>query len=98
VKSYNIAEIAERDIENIWDFIATDNPTMADRLEDEFFETFEKLSAFPGIGHRREDLTSDPGLRFFSVKRFLIVYRENHGIVEIARVFGAAQDVVNRLI
>jgi plasmid stabilization system protein ParE len=36
---------ALQDLEDIWDFIAADNATAADKLEDEFFEAFERRSA-----------------------------------------------------
>ena len=47
----------------------------------------------PVLGHRREDLTPDPTVRFILVARFLVVYREREDVVEVARVLGAAMDI-----
>ena len=38
--------------------------TIALKVEQELFGVFEKLATFPGLGHRRRDLTSLP-LHFF---------------------------------
>ncbi len=42
---------ALQDLQDIWDFIAADNVKAADKLEDEFFEAFERLTQHPGMGH-----------------------------------------------
>lgn len=61
------------DVEEIWEFIATDNVDAADRTVEEVFEAITSLVAFPQIGHSRADLTSRP-LRFHPVRNFLVVY------------------------
>lgn len=38
------------DLDGIWDYIARDNPTAADKMLDEFNERFVLLSKNPGIG------------------------------------------------
>lgn len=69
-----LAPEALQDLEDIWDFIAADNATAADKLEDEFFEAFERLARRPGMGHTRCDLT-ERDVRFWPVDSYLIVYR-----------------------
>lgn len=46
----------------------------------------------PAIGHLREDLTDEP-LRFWPVRRYLIVYRSDSDPLEIVRVLSAYRDV-----
>ena len=61
------------DLNEIWEFIATDNLDAADRVVDEIYEAIRTLLPFPQMGHVRPDLSSRP-LRFHSVRDFLIAY------------------------
>lgn len=61
------------DLEEIWEFIAADNPDAADRVLEEIYEAIRGLIRFPQQGHRRSDLTSRP-LSFQHVRDFLIAY------------------------
>jgi plasmid stabilization system protein ParE len=61
------------DLEEIWEYIAADNPGAADGVLEEIYEAIRALVPFPQQGHRRSDLTSRP-LRFHSVRDFLIAY------------------------
>ena len=46
------------DLDDIWEFIADDNPDAADRVREEIYETIGGLVPFPHQGHRRPDLTT----------------------------------------
>ena len=61
------------DLDEIWEYIAADNPGAADGVLEEIYEAIRALVPFPQQGHRRSDLTSRP-LRFHSVRDFLIAY------------------------
>ncbi|MFI5094371.1 MAG: type II toxin-antitoxin system RelE/ParE family toxin [Candidatus Acidiferrales bacterium] len=61
------------DLDEIWEFIAADNPAAADRVLEEIHEAMQALVSFPQLGHDRSDLTSRP-LRFHCVRDFLIAY------------------------
>lgn len=61
------------DLNEIWEFIAADNPDAADRVLDEIFEAIRALVPYPQLGHSRSDLTSRP-LRFQTVRNFIIAY------------------------
>ena len=61
------------DLDEIWEYIAADNPGVADGVLEEIYEAIRALVPFPQQGHRRSDLTSRP-LRFHSVRDFLIAY------------------------
>lgn len=58
--SYILAPEAFQDLQELWDYIATENLNAADRVIDTLFAAFERLAAMPGLGHRREDLTDQP--------------------------------------
>jgi addiction module RelE/StbE family toxin len=42
---------AEQDRDDIWDYIACDNPLAAARMDQLFSEAAEKLADFPMLGH-----------------------------------------------
>ena len=71
---YILAPEALQDLQELWDYIATENLDAADRVIDTLFAAFERLAAMPGLGHRREDLTDRP-LRFWTVDAYLVIYR-----------------------
>jgi plasmid stabilization system protein ParE len=60
---YDFHPEAVIDLDDMWDFIAGDNPDAADRLIAEILAPVDKLVSFPKQGHKRPDLTSRP-LRF----------------------------------
>jgi len=64
---------ALQDINEIWEFIATENLEAADRVVAELRQAIELLVEFPEMGFRREELTSKP-LRFHPVRDLLIAY------------------------
>ena len=64
---------AEADLVDLWEYIAADNPTAAERVTAELEKALDNLVSLPGQGHRRPDLTSRP-LRFILVRDYLIAY------------------------
>jgi plasmid stabilization system protein ParE len=60
---------AEADLADIWEYIATDNLTAADRVIEEIYNKIQALVAFPHQGHSRADLSSRP-LRFQLVRYY----------------------------
>ena len=82
---------AEEDLIDIWLYIAHDDVRAAERLLDDIEEKFLLLAAQPSLGPARPDIA--PGLRYLPVRRYLILYREITGGIEIVRVVHAARDV-----
>ena len=89
---YVLGRDAERDLDDLWEYIARDSVTAADRLISEIFEAFEALARNPGIGHKREDLTKFPVL-FWPVGNYLIIYRAVGSLVEIIAIVHGKRDV-----
>lgn len=83
---------AAADLREIVDFIADDNPAAARRFLAKLRAEMERLTAAPGIGHRRDDLTGPPVL-FWPVGRYLVVYRDVAQAIEIVRILHGARDV-----
>ena len=78
------------DLDEIYGYFERFNPSMADRILDEFLDAFHLLSQFPNLGHRRTDLTSRP-MRFKIVRNYLIAYLPSLNPVWIAAVFDGRQ-------
>lgn len=58
MSGYILSVDADFDLDDIWEYIAADNLGAADRWIEKLFDAFEALGQAPGMGHRREDLTS----------------------------------------
>ena len=90
--SYILAPEALQDLQELWDYIATENLDAADRVIDTLFAAFERLAAMPGLGHTREDLTDRP-LRFWTVDTYLVIYRAERTPIEIVTVTRGGRDI-----
>ena len=83
--------LAEADLDDIWWYIAQDNPEAADRLLDRIGERCRALARFPEMGTNREDLMA--GLRSLPIGNYLVFYLLiEHGI-EIVRVLPGMRDI-----
>jgi len=60
VNGYILSVDADFDLDDMWEYIAADNIDSADRWIEKLFEAMEAIGQTPGMGHRREDLTSHP--------------------------------------
>jgi plasmid stabilization system protein ParE len=92
MSAFVLSAEALQDLQDIWDFIASDNAAAADKLENEFFEAFGLLAQRPRMGHTRSDLTTRDVL-FWPVGSYLIVYRKAPAALEIIGILHGARDV-----
>jgi toxin ParE1/3/4 len=90
MNQYRVAGAARSDLDEIWFYIAQDNPDAAEKFLRALVSRFPMLASQPGIGRKREELS--PGLRSFPVGRCVIFYRPIENGVEIARVLHGARD------
>lgn len=82
---------AQRDIWELWEYIAADNITAADKLCDKIKAAVELLGEMPGAGHTRPDV-KDQRYRFWSVRPYVIVYRYTSRTLTVIRVLHGARD------
>ena len=87
-----VSPAARRDLLDIWTEIAEHDPAAADRLMDRFEDALAKLADFPRMGHFRPDLINLP-VRFWTVGRFLIIYRSEAAPIQIVRVVSGYRDI-----
>lgn len=79
------------DLDEVWDYIARDNPAIADRLLDKIAAKCEMLARQPLIGEARPDLAMN--LREVPVGNYVIFYRPLSDGIEVVRVLHAARNV-----
>ncbi len=83
--------LAENDLDEIWLYIAQDNPDSADALLDKIEERCQALAQFPFIGTDRDELMSD--LRSLPVGNYLIFYMPIEDGIVVVRVLHGMRDV-----
>ena len=83
--------LACRDLDTIWEYIASDNPVAADDFIDRIAEKCECYAHQPEMGELRSDLL--PGIRQFVVGTYIIFYRTVDEGIELIRVLHGARDV-----
>ena len=81
---------AEEDYREIWDFVARDDPTAADRLLRKFDEKLQLCVTNPGMGTLRERYA--PGLRSIPVGNYVLFYRPAENGIELIRVLHGARN------
>ena len=86
---------AIEDLDNIWHFIAQENPQAADRVEAEIIATCLRIAGYPRIGHKRLDITVLP-VRFWTVLKYpnyVIVYRSDTLPLQVIAVLHGKRDL-----
>jgi toxin ParE1/3/4 len=86
-----ISEPAISDLNEIWMFIAQDNPVNADIFINKLYDECEKLTMQPRVGRSREELL--PDLRSIAYKNYIIFYRINGEYIEMVRILHGARDI-----
>jgi len=86
-----LSEQAEADLDELWAYIAANNPDAADRMVDAVLEGSRMHVRFPNMGQKRDELR--PGLRCFVVSPFVVFYRTVDDTIEVLRVLHGARDI-----
>ena len=82
---------AERDLIDIWVYIANDSPSAADKLLDQIDSICKMLARSPFLGRSRDAFA--PGLRSFPVGDYMIFYRPIKNGILIVRVLSGYRDL-----
>lgn len=81
---------ADRDLDEIWDYIAEDNPAAADRISDRLYVAALQLADFPHLGRTgRKRRTRE---LFVAGTYYTLIYRVMKHGVEILHVRDGRRD------
>jgi len=84
---------ASDDLDEILTYVLEQSgPQRAQHVANRLQKDFCKLADSPGLGHKREDLTSAPVL-FWTVWSYLVIYKPDTSPLQIVRVLHGARDV-----
>lgn len=83
--------LAALDILDIWDYIADEDITAADRWVDQLDSAFGRLATQPLMGRERPELA--PDLRSFPFRRYVIFYVPLPDGIDVVRVLHSARDI-----
>jgi toxin ParE1/3/4 len=84
---------ADLDLDSIWDFIANDNPSAADRVLDRIGEVLDMLIRNPLAGRQRPELA--PGLRSFPAGNYIVFYLPLDDGIEVVRILSGYLDITS---
>ena len=98
MNSFVISPEAEEDIFEIWTYLANEvNAEFADQIESNLFDAFVFLARNPGLGHKRQDLTSIPVLFYRAFPyQYMIIYRQRTPL-EIVALLHAKRNIKKTL-
>lgn len=82
---------AIRDADEIFLYIARDNPAAADRMVDRITDAAERLRDFPRSGAPRPE--AGKGLRGITIGPYILYYRIVGDVIEVVRVLHGARDI-----
>jgi toxin ParE1/3/4 len=82
---------AETDLDDIWWYIAQDNPDADDRFLDKIEERCQALVQFPHMGISRDELL--PSLRSLPIGKYLVFYLPIEDGIQVVRVLPAMMDI-----
>lgn len=88
---FRLSQKAKQDLQEIWDYIGSENPEAADSVISEIVQKFLTLAQFPQMGRDREELASS--LRSFPVGNYVVFYYPTDNGIEVARVLYGARDI-----
>jgi toxin ParE1/3/4 len=82
---------ASIDLDNIWYYIAADNPDAADAFLYRLFARCESYAHQPSLGESRPEFGRQ--VRCFSVEKFVVYYKPVTEGIELIRVLHGARDI-----
>ena len=87
---------AELDLVAIWDYIARDSVSQADRVISKIESTLLNLAVHPELGHVREEW-ADRRHRFWPVYNYIVMYRPETKPLQILRIISGYRDLAELL-
>lgn len=83
---------AEKDIEDIFDYISRDNPSAASNILEKFDKTITKLASHPFLGIIPNDIRLKRlGYRMLIIDNYLVFYVVKKTTIQIRRIIHGAR-------
>jgi toxin ParE1/3/4 len=87
VYSIRYLRTAQQDLQDIFDYIARDNPSAAEARLEEFDQSIARLASFPLLGSiPKDDRLRQMGYRLLVVGKYLVFYVIKGQVIQIRRV------------
>ena len=90
-----LAPETERDLVEIYEYIAEDNVLAAERMLEKIENALTSLTVFPLRGRERAEF--HPGLRSIAIKPYVIFYSFRDDTVYIVRILSGYRDLKEEL-
>ena len=90
------SEVAEADIDDIYDYIARDVPYYAELFIDRLIEAVDKLENHPEIGRRVPKAEGRNDLRELILQHYRIIYRVDSDSIYIVAVIHGSRDLAGQ--
>ena len=90
--NYSLTPVAEKDLEDIFIYIAKDSESRAIKFVSELEKYCDLLSQSPNIGRECPELKQ--GMKKFPVGNYEIFYRIRIDEIEIIRIIQGSQDII----
>jgi toxin ParE1/3/4 len=84
---------AELDILEIWEFIAGDSVSAADKWVDDLNDKMDLWATQPMMGRARDELS--PGVRSLSFGRYVVFFAPLADGIDVVRVLHGSRDIDN---
>ena len=91
MSDFVLTEAADRDLNEIWDYIADQSIEQADTVAAEIRDALDLLASAPTIGHRRADV-KDARYRSWRANRFIVAYFPDTRPLQVIRIVGGHRD------
>lgn len=92
-RRYSLSPEAILDLAQTWQYLSRRiGVSAADEREEEILGAIELLARSPGLGHWRQDLTSEP-VKFLTVGRHVVVYRPDTRPLHVVAIVDGLRDV-----
>jgi plasmid stabilization system protein ParE len=92
VSDFVLTPAAKGDLLKILEYLEGDSPNAILKVVDALDDAMQLLADNPGVGHLRPDLTPQD-VRFWSVFKYLVIYRPDTKPLQIVRVLHGRRDV-----
>jgi plasmid stabilization system protein ParE len=92
---FQLTPRALNDLSEIWDYIAEDNVSAANRVESAILSACTSLARHPLLGSKRTEITPLP-VRFWTVTRFpnfIVVYRPDTKPLQVIAVVHGKRNI-----